>query len=508
MKVCLLYKDSESGKNSCRMNRNEVIQDLNLDIIFKTMARSDKFIYQTVRSVMTNCPVDADTISYRQDIIKDFIQNYEGLHELYQLSIHAIEETEQFREILKKAATVRVSNAVSVLNSLQVLGILVKNLEEVKKYIDTIHDKFTSSGLCSFYDRLVNDYSDEFVDKIKASVNDMNFLTEGGEITFSASIGQGLKYQNLIVNHLVKENVKNNKPKGIVKLMYYKMFKRNTVILTDTDLIRDAREMEAAGLAHIMKMYQNFIRDLNSFFECLHYQTAFYIGCANLSIRLTQMRIPTAMPNMIEPGKQTFSFDGLYDLSLAIYIRSMPVCNQLNTEDNRLFLITGANQGGKSTFLRSIGIAQIMMQCGMFIPGKSYCSDIYDGIFTHFTRREDASMNSGKLDEELSRMNQILNKITPNSMLLMNESFATTTEREGSKIASDVVTALYENGTKVWLVTHLFEFTKAMFAKQLKNTLFLNAERLPDGTRTYRMIENEPERTSYGLDLYNQIICD
>lgn len=508
MKAWLLFQDSESGKSSCILNRNEVIQDLNLDIIFKTMARSDKYIYKTVSSVMTNSPDDAETIRYRQSIMNDFIQNYDSLYELYNLSAKAIEETEQFTEVLKKAAPVKVSQAVSVLNSLKYLGILVNNLEEFKLYLDTIKDKFTSPGLCSFYERLVNDYNDEFVEKIKTSVQNMNFLTEGGEITFSASVGHGLKYNNLIVNHLVKEEVKKRKPTSIVSLMYYKLFRRNTVLLNDSDLIRDARDMEAAGLAHIMKIYQNFIRELSSFFECLHYQTAFYVGCANLKIRLTQMNIPTTMPTLPNLNENSFSFRGLYDLSLAIYNRSMPICNQLETKDKKLFFITGANQGGKSTYLRSIGIAQIMMQNGMFIPGDYYCNNIFEGFFTHFTRREDAAMNSGKLDEELYRMNNILNKITPNSMLLLNESFATTTEREGSKIASDVVNALYENGSSIYMVTHLFEFTKAMYEIKMENAIFLNAERLSDGTRTFKILENEPERTSYGLDLYDQIICN
>ena len=115
-------------------------------------------------------------------------------------------------------------------------------------------------------------------------------------------------------------------------------------------------------------------------------------------------------------------------------------------------------------------------------------------------------MNSGKLDEELSRMNRILMSVTPNSLLLMNESFATTTEREGAKIAQDVVDALYENGTTIIMVTHLFEFTKTMFARKLEKAMFLSAERLADGTRTFLIFEREPERTSYGLDLYDDII--
>jgi DNA mismatch repair ATPase MutS len=284
------------------------------------------------------------------------------------------------------------------------------------------------------------------------------------------------------------------------------MFRSNVIVLQDDKLSQAAREMEAAGLVHIMKLYQNFIKDMLSYFENLRSQIAFYIGCANLHNRLTQLHIPVSMPYVNNEDMKGFKFRGLYDMSMAIYNREQPVTNDLETEDLLLFLITGANQGGKSTYLRSIGIAQILMQCGMFVPADYYCSSLCRGIYTHFTRREDTAMNSGKLDEELSRMNRIIHNITPGSMLLMNESFATTTEREGSVIASDIVKALYEHGVRILMVTHLFEFTKYMYEHRLEQSMFLSAQRLSDGTRTFKILEQEPERTSYGLDLYDNIL--
>ncbi|MBV9712120.1 MAG: hypothetical protein JO011_14530 [Ktedonobacteraceae bacterium] len=114
-------------------------------------------------------------------------------------------------------------------------------------------------------------------------------------------------------------------------------------------------------------------------------------------------------------------------------------------------IITGANQGGKSTFLRRIGLAQVMMQCGMFVPAESFCANVCHGLFTHYRRGEDASMKSGKLDEELSRMSDIVDEMEPSSMLLFNESFAATNDREESEIATQIVNALLENRIKIFL---------------------------------------------------------
>ena len=94
----------------------------------------------------------------------------------------------------------------------------------------------------------------------------------------------------------------------------------------------------------------------------------------------------------------------------------------------------------------------------------------------------------------------------PNSLFLLNESFASTTEKEGSIIAEDITMALYERGVRVMMVTHLLAFAQSCYAKNLEHAVFLSAEREADGRRTYHMIEQEPELTSYGLDLYDEVL--
>jgi DNA mismatch repair ATPase MutS len=168
-------------------------------------------------------------------------------------------------------------------------------------------------------------------------------------------------------------------------------------------------------------------------------------------------------------------------------------------------MITGANRGGKSTFLRSIGLAYLMMQCGMVVPAESFRADLSKGIFSHFKREEDAGMKSGKLDEELSRMSTIVDAIVPGSVVLLNESFASTNEREGAEIASQIVKALLQMGIRVFYVTHLFALAEGFYRVGVGEALFLRAERLEGGRRTFRLLEGEPLPTSFGEDLYRQI---
>jgi DNA mismatch repair ATPase MutS len=181
------------------------------------------------------------------------------------------------------------------------------------------------------------------------------------------------------------------------------------------------------------------------------------------------------------------------------------VGNDVDGNAKDLIVITGANQGGKSTFLRSVGLAQMMMQSGLFVGAEAFGANIVRGVFTHYKREEDTSMTSGKFDEELSRMNALADRLHPHALVLFNESFASTNEREGSEIARQIVTALLDSDLKVVFVTHLYPFAHAMEEMNLKSALFLRAERREDGSRTFKLIEAKPLETSFGEDLYRKI---
>jgi hypothetical protein len=116
-----------------------------------------------------------------------------------------------------------------------------------------------------------------------------------------------------------------------------------------------------------------------------------------------------------------------------------------------------------------------------------------------------AAFGKCKLDEELARMSHIADRITPNRLLLCNESFAATNEREGSEIARQVLAALLETGVKVIFVTHMFDLASGFHRRRLESALFLRAERGSDGARPFKIAEGEPLPTSYGEDSYRKV---
>jgi DNA mismatch repair ATPase MutS len=269
--------------------------------------------------------------------------------------------------------------------------------------------------------------------------------------------------------------------------------------------IRALNELRDRGIGLVANTLAQSTDHVRSFFNGLRIELAFYVGCVNLHEQITRKGEPTCFPVPAGGNDRRLSFRGLFDICLALSMEGRVVGNDVQADKQDLLIVTGANQGGKSTFLRSVGLAQLMMQSGMFVPAEAFSSNLYDGLFTHYSREEDVIMNSGKLDEELARMSDIVDHLTMRSMILFNESFAATNEREGSEIARGIVFALLEKQVRMAFVTHLYEFAGSLRERGKGDVLFLRAERRSDGTRTFRLIEGKPLQTSFGEDLYDRI---
>jgi DNA mismatch repair ATPase MutS len=181
------------------------------------------------------------------------------------------------------------------------------------------------------------------------------------------------------------------------------------------------------------------------------------------------------------------------------------VGNDVDANGKPLVIITGANRGGKSTFLRSVGLAQLMMQCGLFVTADAFAGSVHTGLFTHYKREEDRSMRSGKFDDELVRMSEIADRMRRGALVLFNESFAATHEREGSEIARQIVTALRESDVTIFFVSHMYEFARSFLDDE--HVLFLRADRDDDGGRSFRLREAKPLSQSFGVDLYHRIFA-
>jgi DNA mismatch repair ATPase MutS len=382
--------------------------------------------------------------------------------------------------------------------AIEVLQVFLTMLKKLRNLADEHADKFESEGFRAFFAMLKKELGDEYFVRVENHLTELKFR---GGVLISAELGQG----NTGANYVLCKSQKNQQ--GWMERIFAEKPPVYTFYLhpRDENGARALSELNNRGVNLVANALAQSTDHILSFFNSLRAELAFYLGCLNLHERLSQRGEPTCFPLAVAPGERRLSFNGLYDVCLALSLKQRVVGNDVTAYDKELVIITGANEGGKSTFLRSVGLSQLMMQSGMFAPAESFSSDFCDGLFTHYKREEDVTMKSGKLDEELSRMSDIVDNITASSMLLFNESFAATNEREGSEIARQIICGLLERRLKIFFVTHLYEFAHVFYDKKTENTFFLRAERQADGGRTFKLVEGKPLQTSYGEDLYNSI---
>jgi DNA mismatch repair ATPase MutS len=125
-------------------------------------------------------------------------------------------------------------------------------------------------------------------------------------------------------------------------------------------------------------------------------------------------------------------------------------------------VLTGPNHGGKTTYIRAVGVAQILFQAGLYVPASSARMSPVDAIFTHFPAREDARPGQGRLDAEAERLATIFRGATRHSLILLNEALAGTSALEALDLARGVVRALRLLGARAIYVTHLHELAAAV----------------------------------------------
>jgi DNA mismatch repair ATPase MutS len=496
MKTFLMYKDRDFDlRRKLPSNEEAVIQDVELNTLFSAMANGDSFVLAVAKcAVLSGVNNGPNTILYRQNILKDCLKNPLIVKDLYNISLEGIESERKVWRFLTDYPSGILER------SIQVLQMLVTALGKIRNVADEHADSFASEGFRALFETITKELSDGYFTSVQDQLRELRFR---GGVLLSAGLGKGNKGTDYVLR-------KAGNKGSWMKRIFEERPPAYTFWLhpRDESGARALSELRDTGINLVANALAQSTDHVVSFFNMLRTELAFYIGCLNLHEQLLRKGEPMSFPVPVASTERKHSFKGLYEVCLALRLKERVVGNDMNADNKDLVMITGANQGGKSTFLRSIGLAQVMMQCGMFVPAESFCANVCDSLFTHYKREEDATMKSGKFDEELSRMSDMVDKITSSSLVLFNESFAATNEREGSEIARQIVSALLEKRIKVFFVTHLYALAHGMVGKKMENAIFLRAERQANGRRTFKLVEGEPLQTSFGEDLYNMIFSD
>lgn len=494
MKVLLMHQDRNFDSDAELPPQSQaLIADLGLEVMFEAMSGEDEYLHHVVQHAVLVSLVAPDEIEYRQHILADCLAHPDFARELYALAVEpTIRQKKIFRSLSSNNPGALLSGSVSVLEMAFDL------LKQLRTLAETSSGEFDSDGLTNFCAMLVRELDDEYLQAVGEHLKQLRF---GHGVLISAELDEGNKGRNYILRKVRKTRW------SLTDFLFGDGRDEFSFRIAERDEAgaRAVSELRAHGINLVANALTQSTVHILGFFAALRAELAFYVGCINLEERLKALHEVTCMPTPVSGDQMILTSRGLYDLGLRLSKDGEIVGNEVDGPGKSLLMVTGANQGGKSTFLRSLGQAQLMMQCGMFVSAQDLRANVSTGVFTHFKREEDSRMESGKFVEELNRMSEIADQIRPGSIMFFNESFASTNEREGSEIARHVIGALIDAGVKVVFVTHMFDLAGGLYAERRDDAVFLRAERRSDGHRTLKIIEGEPLSTSYGDDLYAQI---
>ncbi|MBR1824066.1 MAG: DNA mismatch repair protein [Ruminococcus sp.] len=203
-----------------------------------------------------------------------------------------------------------------------------------------------------------------------------------------------------------------------------------------------------------------------------------------------------------EDSDITMDAKGLYNLRLADNLESADeiVYNDLSFDKKHsIYILTGANRGGKTTITQAVGQLFVLAQGGISVPAFEFTFCPADCVFTHFPADEDKTMDLGRLGEECVRFRDIFSQCTEKSLVLLNETFSTTSFEEGCYIAKDSIRALTVKNVRTIYNTHMHKLAEdtAEYGGNV-SSLIMKSD---NGKRSFKIAAAPPEGLSYAHDI-------
>ena len=545
MNFSLLYP--ENAERSYHTLNDEAVNDLSLNFILDAL--TDRHTERPhLLGMMTKLPTDADTIRYRHEVFADFLR-FPKLRD-------------KMQELVAKLSDLRDLERFQMDNDATALWSLINRLREMDDYMacinmlkETLSElPITSGGLLRLREIVTDIAQESGFEELKADIDE---VMEKAQRLKSITIGVNLdKYLRPESAGIVALNDTKFSDSGLMSRFkgftdrkddlnrgvdlgenhrYHPANPNHKEITMGTYMVSAATHdahIETSNVTgkdplsqslrkQVTEIMKRTVADIKSTIKkyvnvngysliSLLPEILFYTRWSELTEKLQGVGMPLCDPEIRDIEERSCAFHDVYNLKLAI--------NKLNGEEiniiandfafddeHRIYILTGPNRGGKTIFTQAIGLAMLMAQWGVYVPAREASISPCDNIFTHFPADENETVDLGRLGEESQRLSKIFEIATRYSLLLLNESLATTSVAEGVFIAKDVVKSMRYLGTRAIFNTHMHDLARSV--EELNNAVEGDSRveslitGVHDGERSFKVSIAPPQGVSYAADI-------
>lgn len=480
--------------------------------------------------ILTQLSTDEEVLNYRLDILEDFLNVpqleavlYENVHKLYvneHINIQKLGLADSFYALNTR------------LNSLKTF---IECITKCHEFCQKFQDKFRSEALKGLVEYFASVYNSEYFDEVKRETDEcLRILAKGVKsVTVGINFDDMMRPVEAMLLSVSTDSIKKkgrfdwifkhldggaNRAIGRTHSLYNENGGTNDL---EAPLFRELKEINSEYISHLDRAIRAYFKKSTEDILTFESQMSFYIGAKRIIDAVRARGLDMCRPKYLKMEERRLNAKGVFDLSFYTQMVSSDpmgslkdkiITNDCTMDDNgRFFVLTGANNGGKTTYTRAIGIIQVMAQAGIYVPCSSCEISPVDFIYTHFPKEEEVGLNTSRFTQECKQFKVTVDNATRYSMLLLNESIQSTTPTECVFIATELTKIFRCIGVRGVYATHLLELAKNLDKLNAEVegdtklvSIVTTVDTTADNKRLYRIVKSAPQEFGYAQTIYKK----
>lgn len=464
--------------------------------------------------VLTELVTDESVIEWRQDILEDFI-NVPQLEIMLYNSIHTIYEG----SLSVFAQTGSTQSFFELNDNISRMEAFVDCMEQCHKFVLEFSGKIKSTGIKAVLKEIESNYNSADFKKLVSEIGELKTALDNDV----KSVTIGINFDNLMrptevmllsvddepihKQTLFERLFRKDKKAEPLTDIYMRKYKDGQVAEVDKKLFE---ELDALGSDYVRRANAAINRcyvECTDFLVRLSPQIDFYVGAKGFCERVAKIGFPVCCPKIVPKENRVFICREMHDPVLSnktvtMILRgdeSRPIrTNDCKMDDNaRIFLVTGTNNGGKTTYIRSAAVNRILAQAGLYVCASEAEISPCSSIFAHYPLEEKVGIDTSRFTEECRELKLTIEAADEYSLVLLNESLSSTNPYDSLIIAEELLKIFADIGCSILYTTHIFEMTEipdqinAFDPKSRLGTL--TAECDESGRPTYNITAGKPD---------------